>query len=160
MNCELCGEVCRCDSETLPAALAQWRGKEESNSESPLSFTAAAENGDGNSAASAAASDSQAQRTQDGDAVGWRDELSSRLNHYRARRKVRPPRYPSLSLQFEPLETSRSGNPRGGSPAAPTFDPVSNHALALDGMRQARSAAETEHTRPALSRETAPQPVR
>jgi uncharacterized RDD family membrane protein YckC len=31
----------------------------------------------------------------------WRDELTARLSRYRARRKMRPPRYPSLLLQFD-----------------------------------------------------------
>jgi uncharacterized RDD family membrane protein YckC len=69
----------------------------------------------------------------DGDA--WRDELSDRLNRYRARRKVRPPRYPSLSLRFEPFESAPPPNATGKSPL-PSFEPVSNQALALDGKRQ------------------------
>jgi uncharacterized RDD family membrane protein YckC len=31
----------------------------------------------------------------------WKDEVAARLNSYRARRKPRPPRYPSLRLKFE-----------------------------------------------------------
>jgi uncharacterized RDD family membrane protein YckC len=31
----------------------------------------------------------------------WRQELASRLNRYQARRKPRPPRYPSLRLRFD-----------------------------------------------------------
>jgi uncharacterized RDD family membrane protein YckC len=92
-----------------------------------------------------------------GDAPAWRDELSARLSRYRARRKVRPPRYPSLSLQFEPHEFSATPNAAAGSSPLPAFEPISNHALALDGMSQAPSAvAETE----VQSREApaAPQP--
>lgn len=74
------------------------------------------------------------------DAPAWRDELSARLNRYRARRKVRPPRYPSLSLRFDAAEVSASANiPRTSSLAS--FEPVSNHALALDGSRHGSSAA-------------------
>lgn len=63
----------------------------------------------------------------------WRDELSQRLNHYRSRRKMRPPRYPSLRLQFDavaPLSGSHRGDEPQGAPA--TFEPVSDRALALD----------------------------
>lgn len=65
------------------------------------------------------------------DAAAWRDELSARLNRYRARRKAPPPRYPSLKLPFGPVETSLRSN----APEPPTFEPVSNHALALDATR-------------------------
>jgi uncharacterized RDD family membrane protein YckC len=63
----------------------------------------------------------------------WRDELSAKLNRYRARRKAPPPRYPSLKLPFGPLES-------GLRPAvleAPVFEPVANHALALDEVQPA-----------------------
>jgi hypothetical protein len=74
------------------------------------------------------------------DAPAWRDELSARLHRYRARRKARPPRYPSLSLRFDAPEVSvRANVPRASSLAG--FEPVSNHALALDGMRPGPSAA-------------------
>jgi uncharacterized RDD family membrane protein YckC len=64
----------------------------------------------------------------------WRNELSVRLDRYRARRKMRPPRYPSLRLPFDPISSfpQTAGQP---SPIA-TFEPVSNHALALDAMAQ------------------------
>jgi uncharacterized RDD family membrane protein YckC len=74
------------------------------------------------------------------DSSAWRDELSARLNRYRARRKARPPRYPSLRLQFDAVESPGSAN---GAPAVShsrDFAPVSDHALALDGMVQHPSA--------------------
>lgn len=37
----------------------------------------------------------------------WRQEVAARLHSYRARRKPRPPKYPSLRLRFEPAETER-----------------------------------------------------
>jgi len=57
----------------------------------------------------------------------WRDELSARLNRYRARRKAPPPRYPSLKLPFSPLESLRPS-----APESSTFGSLSNHALALE----------------------------
>jgi uncharacterized RDD family membrane protein YckC len=35
------------------------------------------------------------------DPESWRREVAARLSHYRARRRVREPRYPSLQLKFE-----------------------------------------------------------
>jgi hypothetical protein len=69
------------------------------------------------------------------DPDAWRNELSARLNRYRARRKIHPPRYPSLSLQFGPME-SGAGNQGVSQPAPPSYQHVSDHALALDGMTQ------------------------
>jgi uncharacterized RDD family membrane protein YckC len=39
----------------------------------------------------------------------WKDEVAARLSHYRARRKPRPPKYPSLRLKFDP--TDRKADP-------------------------------------------------
>jgi uncharacterized RDD family membrane protein YckC len=63
----------------------------------------------------------------------WRDELSAKLNRYRARRKAPPPRYPSLKLPFGPLESAA----RTTAPEAPVFESVANHALALAEVRPA-----------------------
>lgn len=62
------------------------------------------------------------------EASAWRDELSVKLNRYRARRKAPPPRYPSLKLPFGPLESAARATP----PEGPVFGSVANHALALD----------------------------
>ncbi len=40
------------------------------------------------------------------DSSAWRDELSQRLNRYRARRKMSGPRYPSLHLPFDAMPSS------------------------------------------------------
>jgi uncharacterized RDD family membrane protein YckC len=119
MNCPLCGEVCRCPLEPLPSAL-QGRDDLESAGSSLV-------------AASSLPADAVVQAA---DEPAWRDELSDRLNRYRARRKVRPPRYPSLSLKFDAPAASTPGGP-----SVPEFEPISSHALALDGMRHAPSAA-------------------
>ena len=39
----------------------------------------------------------------------WKDEVAARLSHYRARRKPRPPKYPSLRLKFD--STDRKSDP-------------------------------------------------
>jgi uncharacterized RDD family membrane protein YckC len=38
------------------------------------------------------------------DPDAWRNEVAARVNKYRARRRPREPRYPSLQLKFEPYE--------------------------------------------------------
>jgi uncharacterized RDD family membrane protein YckC len=96
---------------------------------------------------------------QDAEAPAWRDELSDRLNRYRARRKVRPPRYPSLNLKFDPPEFSVSANATSGS-SVPTFETVSNNALALDGMRREPSVAEAEvNPQTGLAADPSPAPL-
>jgi uncharacterized RDD family membrane protein YckC len=138
MNCLLCGEVCRCP-EPLPSALSQLRPAESS-----------------------VVSDSSAEIVpQAPGAPAWRDELSARLSRYRARRKVRPPRYPSLSLRFEAQELPASPTAVTGFSPLEAFEPVSNHALALDEMRREPSAAETEiESQQAPVAEAAPRPPR
>jgi uncharacterized RDD family membrane protein YckC len=53
---------------------------------------------------------------QDPDA--WRREVAARLSHYRARRRTREPRYPSLQLKFE-TEPSRTSVEAPPSPPGP-----------------------------------------
>lgn len=74
----------------------------------------------------------QVNRDRQSDASGdgpdaWRGELAARLDRYRARRKPRPPRYPSLRLRFE--EPQRI--------APPAFETTSYQALALEGLTEA-----------------------
>lgn len=87
------------------------------------------------------------------DNSAWRDELSVRLNRYRARRKMQPPRYPSLRLPFDASESVGPAEAPSAPAVAPTFEPVSDHALALDGMSEvptaAGPAAQPSHERPA-----------
>ncbi len=131
MNCPLCGEVCRCHLEPPPTA-SQWSPDAESDSASSSACVAANCSADASPAPEAPEDPPQ-------DAGAWRDELSARLNRYRARRKVRPPRYPSLTLQFDAVESSSSTNaPATSQP--PAFETLSNHALALDGLRREPSA--------------------
>ena|SRR5262245_57112397 len=49
----------------------------------------------------------------------WREEVSARLNRYRARRHPRAPRYPSLRLKFETPESSWAPSSRASE--APAF---------------------------------------
>lgn len=121
MNCPSCGEVCHCVAEPPPAVLSDScaetvvtdPGQVVDSPGEPIAVDRAAGN-----------SDSEA----------WRDELSARLNRYRSRHKIRPPRYPSLRLPFSPFETI--GSHDALPEPTPTFQPVSNQALALDGLTQ------------------------
>jgi uncharacterized RDD family membrane protein YckC len=84
----------------------------------------------------------QESEVQAGDGLAWRDELSARLDRYRARRKPRPPRYPSLRLRFDPpVHSAAVGFP---SRPAPEFETVSNQALALNGLAEFSSPAHKE----------------
>jgi len=66
----------------------------------------------------------------------WRQEVAARLNRYQARRKPRPPRYPSLRLRFDEEEATPAVHGRSVEPPAlaPGLATVSNRALALDGF--------------------------
>ena len=45
------------------------------------------------------------------DLDSWRNEVADRVNNYRARRRPRAPRYPSLQLKFDPPEPSWNDHP-------------------------------------------------
>jgi uncharacterized RDD family membrane protein YckC len=135
MNCPRCGEVvsgeilsgeaCRCHAEPLSTVASEPSMELDHSSAAPAvdEDAAAAEH------TAAAFSDT------------WRDELSARLSQYRARRKARPPRYPSLRLPFEPPVPSGRAQTAPPTQPAPVFntvfEPVSAQALALDPLPMA-----------------------
>ncbi len=124
MNCSLCGEVCRCHPEPppsvlLPDALRQDRGDAETASGSALD-------------------------PDRPEPDAWRDELSARLDRYRARRKVRPPRYPSLQLPFATGGSFPRFHTSNAPAQEPVFEVTSSHALALDPLPQEFIAAQSE----------------
>jgi uncharacterized RDD family membrane protein YckC len=145
MNCQRCGEVCRCDVEpqlsdsakdggpisdhlgekACPEPVEGW-GFDPTDQQGPT-FHQSAKNGAPNP-------------QPDENPSAWRDELNAKLSNYRARRKARPPRYPSLRLRFEAESSSSSS--ADSDPAA--FETVSHQALALDGMTQLPMPAEGE----------------
>ncbi len=61
----------------------------------------------------------------------WRNEVADRVHQYRARRRPRAPRYPSLTLKFESPEARSPRFPASEPPA-----PTTNHALAMDNLRE------------------------
>lgn len=116
MNCPKCGEVCRCPMESPPTA---------SSSPDPASVAEA----------TALSAQHTEVESREAESTAWRNELSARLNRYRSRRKAPPPRYPSLRLPFETVDSSARTAPSEAS-SFPAYDAMSNHALALDGREQ------------------------
>lgn len=69
------------------------------------------------------------------DSLAWRQEVAARLDRYQARRKPKPPRYPSLRLRFESDVPDRAGSGLASSNPHPTVSGVTScQALALDGL--------------------------
>ena len=62
---------------------------------------------------------SQSEPVNPPDLDSWRNEVADRVNNYRARRRPRAPRYPSLQLKFDPPEPSWNDHPATMPPAAP-----------------------------------------
>src|ERR1022692_2584112 len=144
MPCPHCGDICRCSSaqysaapprwlpDTSPAAAAPHAEVETSRVEAPgsppvLDVSAPSEN----------------PQPEPEDSSPWRQEVAARLNQYQARRKPRPPRYPSLRLRFD--EENSTGSTRGHpleSPAFPQMMAAASHqALALDGFAECAADA-------------------
>lgn len=140
MNCPECGEVV--SGEGLPGADCGFHAEpssavvSDSKPESELALTSA-------SAVGCTANPAQ---TGPVSSDAWRDELSARLNQYRARHKARPPRYPSLRLPFERVVSSGGGETL--TPPPPVFEPMSAQALALDPLPVALPAEEKAAAQP------------
>ena len=143
MNCPRCGEVCRCHLEPPPTALALSapdpggagtvapesvrEGAGERDRPAPVESAGAMPEGPASREESVPA---------EADDSAWREEVAARLTRYRSRRRMRPPRYPSLRLQFDSVQSSTRAEPSSpGSPLA-GFAPMSDQALALDGVSQ------------------------
>jgi uncharacterized RDD family membrane protein YckC len=77
------------------------------------------------------AAPSEAAPSEDPDA--WRNEVAARVNTYRARRRPREPRYPSLQLKFEPHEPA--SNSRSTPPEASVHS--ARPAFSLDSVAAA-----------------------
>ena len=134
MPCPLCGDICRCSSDANTATSPHWLSDAITDTAAPRAEaeTSAAE------APSLVPTEEAATYGNDPapeDSPVWRQEVAARLNRYQARRKPRPPRYPSLQLRFEEEDPTPAVT---GSPVeAPTFSQrttASNQALALDSF--------------------------
>ncbi len=74
------------------------------------------------------------------DLDSWREEVAARLNKYRARRRPREPRYPSLRLKFEPTEPVGSSPVPLGDPSK--SQPATRGATAVEPARVVPARAE------------------
>ncbi|MGA7926363.1 MAG: RDD family protein [Candidatus Sulfotelmatobacter sp.] len=159
MPCPLCGDICRCcsgaysaasprwlpDSDTGPDAATPHVGRETSGAEAP-SLDPSAEASRPNDSKDSAPEDS----------TPWRQELAARLNRYQARRKPRPPRYPSLRLRFDHEDSTRAapGIPVESQAFPQRMANASHQALALDGFADsAAHSVEIPASRPLASPE-------
>jgi uncharacterized RDD family membrane protein YckC len=141
MNCLRCGEVCRCDPETSPAATLRL-APDANESLVPATQLASEtiEHSTDGCPISPEGAKNKAPADTPGENASWKDELTAKLSNYRARRKPRPPRYPSLRLRFE----AESSSSISAGSELPTFETVSQQALALDGMTQLPTSSESE----------------
>ncbi len=139
MPCPLCGDICRCSSDAHSAALPRWL------TDAPLPIAAtppvaletpAAEAPNRHPVeGSVSKSDDSFNRDDSNepapeDSTLWRQEVAARLNRYQARRKPRPPRYPSLRLRFDQEDPARAAS--GSAAFQQRIATASNQALALD----------------------------
>ena len=96
------------------------------------------------------------------DSSAWRKEVAASLNRYQARRKPRPPRYPSLRLRFEDEASDRTadGGVADSHFRAQMSGTSSRHALALDSIAesavaQAESQVQASFVEPATGQSIA-----
>src|SRR5271165_6200515 len=130
MPCPLCGDICRCSTDANSVAFPH--AEPETPGADTPNLHAAAEGPLPDAGSESAPEDSPA----------WRQEVAARLNRYQARRKPRPPRYPSFRLRFEEEEPARTGSDISVEPSAfqHRATTASNQALALDGFAEALDA--------------------
>jgi len=144
MSCSLCGEGCRCVPRNGTEGT---RAPAEREQTAPL------------------ASESLSQNTLlvPEDAGSWRQEVSERLNRYHARRRPRPPRYPSLRLKFDTPESRWAAVPRDPNPAASSAQataqsaPIMHQAVAVNYVEPTPESSVAPEPRP---EELAPPPPR
>jgi uncharacterized RDD family membrane protein YckC len=74
----------------------------------------------------------------------WRQEVQAKITHYRARKRPRPPRYPSLQLKFESSESSwnkRATTSQLAAATSPTREALAAQEIAPAPMPEAPEAA-------------------
>jgi uncharacterized RDD family membrane protein YckC len=136
MSCSLCGEACRCVSGSVPEDASASVERDE--------FPARVRE---------AAPTQEALLTAEGGA-SWRAEVSERLNRYHAKRRPRPPRYPSLRLKFDTPEARWAAAPREPNPPPPSSQaaaqsaPVMRQAVAVNYVDPSPEANIVPESRP------------
>jgi uncharacterized RDD family membrane protein YckC len=142
MPCPLCGDICRCSSDANTVSSPRWLPDAAA---STASATPHAEiempTAELPSLLATVETATHGNDPAPEGSPAWRQEVAARLNRYQARRKPRPPRYPSLRLRFEEedMPPAVSGSPVEARAFAQSAT-VSNQALALDSF--ADSAAD------------------
>ena len=141
MPCPLCGDICRCSSDPHSAASPRWLTDADpfpaistlpAEPEAPDAEVPSRHAVEGSISGSDVRSNTDVGRElAPEDSTPWRQEVAARLNRYQARRKPRPPRYPSLRLRFDQEDPARAGSGLD-SQAFQQKIVTSNQALALD----------------------------
>ncbi|MGA9305385.1 MAG: RDD family protein [Candidatus Sulfotelmatobacter sp.] len=137
MPCPLCGDICRCSSDSHTAASPRWLDDDALLPAASLPEEAETYGADVPSLTPAAEA-SAPNTSKDGnepapeDSSAWRQEVAARLNRYQSRHKPRPPRYPSLQLHFEEEDLRTARDISAEHSTLSDRMPSSNHALALD----------------------------
>ena len=156
MPCPVCGDICRCASRENDTdtdfdtdkdhfvASPRWQPDADISTEVTISpaLPEPPQTGCEPHQDSPAEAHSQAGASQCADepASSWRLVVAARLNRYQARRKPRPPRYPSLRLPFDPevpapppgrsFSESSPGNSSGNSSEPSEIPPRPDGACA------------------------------
>lgn len=164
MPCPLCGDICRCSSDSHSAASPRWlvddgaipaAAPPHDAPETPCSDVT----GLSPAAEVSRPNNEDGDRPVPEDSAVWRQEVAARLNRYQSRRKPRPPRYPSLQLHFEVEDPPRTASDISAETSMlPHRMPQSNQALALDSFAEGAARA-VEGPPPQVSPAEAPQPA-
>ena len=155
MPCLVCGDICRCSSDPNPVASPRWlpdAGVSLAGELEQVELERVERESEAQEQSLILGEEGSVPSVPE-DSSAWREEVAARLNRYQARRKPRPPRYPSLRLRFEEQE----------SPPAASDSPVetstfsqrataSHTALALDSFPDSATPA-------GESRESVPLPA-
>lgn len=146
MACSVCGDICRCvygDSTASPRWLADGDScptpdRGEKRPEGPTIAEAPSL-----PSAGEVSTPNHNARSEMEDDGAWRNEVAERLNRYQAKRKPRPPRYPSLRLRFEEPDSAygSSSAPDDSSFYPQNLGSTSQHALALDNFANSSHGA-------------------
>jgi RDD family len=159
MPCPLCGDICRCSSTAQSAAAPRWLNDADIGPAPPPAAPEAppaemlSHDPEEDSLSDNAISNESAPE----DSSVWRQEVAARLNRYQARRKPRPPRYPSLRLRFEQEDSARGASNVSSDlqPYQQRISTTSKQALALDTFADsAPHEVETSPTAPLAGTET------
>src|SRR5271166_3130350 len=139
MPCPLCGDICRCSSDAHSAAPPRWLSDTDARpavGTPPVALEPAQAHAGSRYPAAEGSLPSSEYRNESApeDSSPWRQEVAARLNRYQARRKPRPPRYPSLRLRFDQEDPVRAVSGIDSQAFPQRIATASNQALALDGF--------------------------